>query len=41
MALVIFNTMFMVIYKCKLPLFEQYKINPDRAWPWDKDYQEW
>ena len=33
--------MHLVLYKIKLPFFEKYKINPERAWPWEKDMALW
>jgi hypothetical protein len=35
------NLMFMLIYWLRLPFFEQYKVEKDEPWPWDKDPVGW
>ena len=37
LCFLIFNTFYAIIYYLKIPLFEQYKVNPGELWPWEKD----
>lgn len=31
----------MILYKCKIPFFEQYKVDPQVPWPWDSDKEQY
>jgi len=35
------NLVYLFIYKLKSPFLESYKINPNKPWPWDEDYELW
>lgn len=35
------NLAHLIIYKLKSPFLESYKINPDKQWPWEEDYDGW
>lgn len=42
-CITVFNTnlAWFVIYKLELQIFEQYKIEKDKLWPWKKDREAW
>ena len=35
------NLLFFIIYKLKLDFFEKYKVDYNKKWPWDEDFNEW
>jgi len=35
------NLAHLVIYKLKSPFLESYKINPEKSWPWEENYEDW
>ena len=36
-GILVVNIPFMILYKFKIPFFEQYKIDPKVPWPWESD----
>jgi sterol desaturase/sphingolipid hydroxylase (fatty acid hydroxylase superfamily) len=29
------------VYTKKIPFFEQYRVNKDKPWPWEENYEKW
>ena len=35
------NFIYFYLYKAKIPFFEQFRINQDKFWPWEKNPESW
>jgi len=35
------NFIYFYLYKAKIPFFEQFRINHDKLWPWEKNPENW